>query len=34
MPKIDWVAVIAISVLAASFLVAGYLLDGLAGFLN
>jgi hypothetical protein len=34
MPKIDWIAVIAISLLAATFLVLGYLLDGLAGFLN
>jgi len=34
MPKIDWIAVIAVSVVAASFLVLGYLLDGLAGFLN
>ena len=33
MPKIDWIAVIAISVLTATFLVFAYLLDGLA-FLN
>jgi hypothetical protein len=34
MPKMDWFTGLAILVVGASFLVAAYLLAGLAGFLN